>query len=285
MYQEDEQVQTRRRQADAAIQLAMANRWEEAVNVNRSIIQLFPNDGDSYNRLGKALMELGRYNDAKKAYNKALELDPNNSIARKNLERLKVLAKAKPAQPAMPQVDPKLFIEEMGKSATTQVQSPTADALATLNAGDRLMLRPDGTALRAVTPGGEAVGVIEPKLTSRLLKLMEGGNEYAVAVTSVSKDSLRVIIKETFQHPNMVGRPSFPTAVGGEGLRPYTKGSLLRARAEEADRADDADDGDLPEEDDDSGSEWEDESSLPRGHVRLNDAAAAEDMDDEDLEE
>jgi tetratricopeptide (TPR) repeat protein len=284
MYQEEDQVQTRRRQADVAIQLAMANRWEEAVNANRSIIQLFPNDGDSHNRLGKALMELGKYSDAKKAYNKALALDPTNAIARKNLERLKVLAKSKAAQPSMPQVDPKLFIEEMGKSAVTDVQSPTEQALTTLNAGDRLILRPEGASLRAVTPGGEPVGLIEPKLTSRLIKLLDGGNQYAVAVTSVSNEGLRIIIKETYQHPSMVGRPSFPTTAGVEGMRPYTKGSLLRARLEEADRQDEADDRD-PTDDDDSSSEWEDESSLPRGHVRLNDAAAAEDMDDEEIEE
>ena len=59
MYQETETVQTRRRQIDSAIQLAMDNRWEEAVQVNRAILSVFPNDTDSYNRLGKALMELG----------------------------------------------------------------------------------------------------------------------------------------------------------------------------------------------------------------------------------
>jgi hypothetical protein len=93
MYQETETVQTRRRQIDVAIQLAMESRWEEAVQTNRAIIGVFPNDTDSYNRLGKALMELGKYNDAKKAYKKAIELDSTNQIAKKNLDRLGVLAK------------------------------------------------------------------------------------------------------------------------------------------------------------------------------------------------
>lgn len=280
MYQDEESIQTRRRQTDAAIQLAMSNRWEEAVNVNRSIIQLFPNDSDSYNRLGKALMELGRYNEAKKAYNKALELDPNNQIAKKNLDRLKVLTKSKPAQPQMPQVDPKLFIEEMGKSAVTTLQDPPKDMLAKLNAGDQLVLKPKEKAIEVTTPEGELVGTLEPKLTSRLLKLIEGNNQYAIGVTSVSSEGCRVIIKETYQHPSQAGRPSFPTAVSSEGLRPYTKGSLLRARLEEGDRVEDADD-----EESESSSGWEEETMLPQGHVRLNDAAAAEDLDDDELEE
>src|SRR3989304_9089590 len=106
MYQETETVQTRRRQIDSAIQLAMGNRWEEAVQVNRSILTVFPNDTDSYNRLGKALMELGRYNEAKKAYKKALELDSTNQIAKKNLERLRILAKSGMTQAEATQADP-----------------------------------------------------------------------------------------------------------------------------------------------------------------------------------
>ena len=45
MYQEAERVQSRRRQTDTAIQLAKANRWEEAVATNRAILKLFPGHG------------------------------------------------------------------------------------------------------------------------------------------------------------------------------------------------------------------------------------------------
>ena len=93
MFQEEDRDQVRRRQSERAIQLAMATRWEDAVQANRSIIKLFPNDADSYNRLGKALMELSRFPAAKKAYKRALELDGANQIAKKNLERLTVRAK------------------------------------------------------------------------------------------------------------------------------------------------------------------------------------------------
>ena len=228
MYQEEEKVQTRRRQTDTAIQLALANRWEEAVQVNRAILSLFPNDVDSHNRLGKALMELGRYPEAKKAYKKSLELDATNQIARKNLERLSTLAKAGGAQVGTSQIDPTLFIEEMGKAAVTTLQQTKPETLAKLNAGDRLELRPKGNALTVETARGEVIGTVDPKLTLRLIKLMDAGNKYAAAVTSLSKNECRIIIKETYQDPSQVGRPSFPTAIAAEGLRPYTKDSLLR---------------------------------------------------------
>ena len=82
---------------ERAIELAMQNRWSEAADINRKIIELYPSDADAYNRLGKALMEMGRYRDALATYQKAIELDPNNVIAKKNVERLVHLADKAPA--------------------------------------------------------------------------------------------------------------------------------------------------------------------------------------------
>jgi hypothetical protein len=61
----------------------------------------------------------------------------------------------------------------------------------------------------------------------RLIKLMEGGNEYAAAIATLSQDDVRVIIKETFQHPSQAGKLSFPPTAG-DAFRAYTKEGLLR---------------------------------------------------------
>jgi hypothetical protein len=279
MYQEAEHVQTRRRQTDTAIHLAMENRWEEAVTVNRAILSLFPNDIDSLNRLGKALMELGRYNEAKKPYKRALELDMTNQIAKKNLERLNVLAKTRLPQAETTLVDPGLFIEEMGKTAVTNLQQVSQEALTKLNAGERVDLRPKGNGLIVETPGGEFVGTVESKLAHRILKLLQAGNQYAAAITSLTKDQCKVIIKESYQHPSQAGRPSFPTAVTTEGPRPYTKDSLLRHGDDEK-----GDDETSEETGAEEGETWENESVIQEGHIRL-DAAAAEEAVDDEIEE
>src|SRR5438270_8884213 len=95
--QADDRIRLRRVLPERAIALAMQNRWSEAADVNRKIIELYPNDADAYNRLGKALMEMGRYRDALSTYQRAIELDPNNVIAKKNVERLVHLADKEPA--------------------------------------------------------------------------------------------------------------------------------------------------------------------------------------------
>jgi len=283
MYQEEETSQVRRRQAAKAIQLAMASRWEEAAEVNKSIISLSPNDVDAYNRLGKAFMELGRYNEAKKAYKKALELDTTNQIAKKNLDRLAVLAKAGGAQAEASQVDQTLFIEEMGKSAVTTLRAPSPEVFARLNAGDRLEMQPQGNGLAIETPSGAFVGNVEPKLGLRLIKLMEGGNKYAAAVTGLNKGECRIVIKETYQDPSQAGRPSFPAAITKEGTRPYTKESLVRYETP-SDEAAELEETELGA-DGEGKDAWESETELQEGDVRLYDAAAAEDADDDELEE
>jgi tetratricopeptide (TPR) repeat protein len=280
---ETQQVRTKRSETERAIQLALANRWEEAAQVNRAIIQQYPNDVDAYNRLGKALMELRQYKEAKKAYEKALELDKTNQIARKNLERIQTLLKSRQAQAETTAVDPKLFLEQTGKSAVTVLQKTAPEVVARLDAGDRVELKPSNGTLIVQTPTGEYVGELEPRLGLRLKKLMEGGNEYAAAIASLSKGECRVLIRETYQHPSQAGKPSFPTLTPSEGLRPYVKERLLRYETEvEEELTEEEEEPEITAEA--SEKEIWDDTELQEGDVRLYDAAAAEDVDDE-LEE
>lgn len=287
MYQEEEQVEVRRRQGERAVKLAMANRWEDAVAANRAILEVFPNDTDSYNRLGKALMRLKRFPAARKAYKKALAIDESNQIAKKNLERIKALAKSGGAQTEAAQADPSLFIEEIGKTALTSLERLNADVLIKLTAGDRVQLQRKGDGLFVETLGGDTIGSIELRLRSRILKLLDGGSEYAAAVTSLEEEECRVIIKETHRAPDQAG-PSFPTTITTEKVRPYTKGSLIEdgTRPEKTSRATSNADPEDSDSDDKKGEDWDDETIVQEGHVSINDAAAAEDADDDDeLEE
>jgi len=233
-FQAEEKARLRRQRVELAISLAMQGKWEEAVQVNRGLLELFPEDVDAYNRLGKALMELGRYDEARDAYRRAVEIDANNTIARKNLSRLAHLKEAPVAvREAREKPEPQLFIEETGKSGVTPLhQAASREVLARMTAGDPVRLKVSDKSLVVENLAGEYLGQLEPRLAFRLLKLMEGGNQYAAAVAGLSDTGVRVIIKETYQDPSQVGRISFPTR-GGEAFRPYTRESLLRHEFEE----------------------------------------------------
>jgi tetratricopeptide (TPR) repeat protein len=232
-YQEEEQVRLRRQRTKSAIALAMQGRWREALAANKDIIESFPNDVDAYNRLGRAYIELGEYSLAKEAYGRALELDPYNIIAQKNLRRLSYLGEAAVTPEAdSDKAKPQHFIEETGKAGVVNLYHlAPREVLAKMVAGDRVYLRVDDSTLAVGNSRGEYLGLVESKHAQRLIKLMEGGNRYTAAIVSSAEDKVTVIIREVYQHPSQAGQLSFPPK-GVGSLQPYLSDKILRRELE-----------------------------------------------------
>ncbi len=233
-YQEAEQVGLKRRRSKQAVALAMEGRWREAIAINKEIIEGFPDDVEAYNRLGKAYMELGEYSEARDAYERAVQVDPYNAVAVKNLRRLSHLGGVMGATKSdCDKAGPEHFIEEVGRAGVVDLYhlgpSPT---LARMVTGDKVYLRIDGPNLMVENCWGEYMGQVEPKHGQRLIRLMEGGNKYTAATVSSAEDKMTIIIKEVYQHPSQVGRPSFP-ARGFEGPRTYIGDKVFRRGLEQ----------------------------------------------------
>ena len=198
-----------------AVAMAMDNRWAEAVEVNRAILDDFPNDLETCNRLGKALSELGRNGEARNAFERALSLSPHNPIAKKNLDRLSKLGDEVRSAGAPAVRSRRAFIEESGKSGVTSlINLAPAERLLELAPGHPLELDVAGGALKVSSQSGEYLGQVEPRLAARLVRLTRGGNRYEAIVTGVEERSLSVFIRETFRHPSQAGTVSFPSPEG-----------------------------------------------------------------------
>jgi len=230
-----EHLKPRSQYADDAVQLAIHGKWDEAVKLNKFIIDSFGADEETQNRLGKALSELGKLKDAKAAYEVALKLNPMNSIAKKNAARINALLHQKEGlKVGGTRVDLNLFVEEMGKTVITTVESATnADISSKVAAGDVAELKIEGDGITAETSRGVRVGQLEPKLARRLIKFMRGGNRYQAGLTSVDGNTVKLIVRETYQDPRFAGKPSFPMRRKREvEFRPYAKESLLAREVE-----------------------------------------------------
>jgi len=232
-YQLSEKAKLRRQRTNEAIALAMQSQWDEAIAVNKSIIEIFPDDADAYNRLGKALTQLGRYAEARDAYSHALEIEPNNGIAKKNIDRLAHLREAEAEPRNGRQVSSHLFIEETGKADVADLyRLAPRKVLVKIAAGDPVHLEAKGQSLTVESVDGEYIGEVEPRLGLRLIKLVQGGNRYTAAIVGVGEKGGKVMIKEVFQHPSQAGRPSFP-ARAADGFRPYVKDSMMKYERED----------------------------------------------------
>ena len=80
-----------RRWTAKAVELALMGHWDEAVQANLQILDLFPETIEARNRLGKAYLELGRHEEAAAAYEQNLQKQPSNMIARNKLTELYAL--------------------------------------------------------------------------------------------------------------------------------------------------------------------------------------------------
>jgi tetratricopeptide (TPR) repeat protein len=221
--------------AKEAIALAMQGRWEEAVRANKAILELSPTDVNAYNRLGRALMELGEYAQAREAYASTLKLDPNNSIARRNLSKLSCVEElTSTLKGDQRKIALDTFIEESTKVGIVNLRQLGAkEVLARVAIGDEVHLQVRGHKLVVQNEQGEYLGEVEPKHELHLIKLIENGNRYTTTIASMDESRIKLVIKEVYQHPSQEGFTSFPPK-GTEYLPPYMREDLIIPEREES---------------------------------------------------
>lgn len=223
-----ERVKPRSQLVEEAISAALERDWKTALELNEEIVSRFGVDEETHNRLGKVHTELGKMDEALSAYRATLELNPLNTIALKNVNRLETLMEDKADLPkGSAAVDVGLFVEEMGKTTLANVVLDKGVDAAMAAPGDQVKLRPGGDTLTVETSTGTRLGHVEAKLARRVLKFIEGGNEYTAAVAASDSKGLHVIIRETKQAAQFAGVPSFPVRKGQE-FRAHARDSLLR---------------------------------------------------------
>jgi type IV pilus assembly protein PilF len=78
-----------RSQVDFGINVAQRGLWREAIYRWEKAVQLDPSYAAAYNDLAIAYEHEGQLEKARKAYDKALELEPNNTQIRQNYDLFK----------------------------------------------------------------------------------------------------------------------------------------------------------------------------------------------------
>ena len=271
--------------ARRAVAFAINNRWEEAVALNQAIARDFPEDIGAYNRLGKALSELGRNKEAQEAFRLALRRSPNNAIAKKNLSRLMKLADADAprASKTSSRRRSKTFIEESGNAGVTSlIKLAPPETLVKLTPGDAVRLDHAGSGLVARDGTGAYIGQVEPRVGSRIARLAKGGNLYEAAITSVEERELVIIIRETYKTPAQSGIVSFPSR-SGTSYKVYVPNAVMGFEV-----SDDDDERELAvvtakDWSDDDTEPGDDEAFAPVIHRIINSPTAVIDAPDDDF--
>ncbi|HUG56162.1 MAG TPA: tetratricopeptide repeat protein [Candidatus Limnocylindrales bacterium] len=225
--------------AEQAIAAALEPDWDRAVDLNKQILDASPEDVEARNRYGRALIELGRLEEAKAAYAEVLRAEPHNPIALRNAARIEQLLehKGKPTQ-TKSRTQPRLFIEDMGKTGILRVINPAPPhVMAKYSPGTECELREQEGLLAVHALDGELLGFLEPKVGRRLIDLLRSGNQYVVALASNDTASARIALREVHQSPENAHRISFPGhhRPADTKERAYIKGTFFRYGSDEDD--------------------------------------------------
>jgi hypothetical protein len=172
-----------------------------------------------------------------------------------------------------PKATPSLFIGEVGKAGVVNLYHlAPLKVLAKMSAGDQVNLKVHGHHLQVENENGEYLGTVDNQHGFRLAKLMGGGNKYAAAIVNLDNEKVKIQIREVFQHPDQVGKLSFPAKVS-EGFQPHVKDALLRQGEED----------ELLEEEEGEDGDLEEGELLPEGFSIFEAGAYMDDMVDDEL--
>lgn len=195
--------------AQKAISHALDGEWDKAIKINLQLLKTNSKNTDALNRLAKAYAEIGKITKAKECAKKVLKQDPYNSIAAKCLDKWTGLTVSKITPGGSTSVD--VFIEQPGKTKMVELMHVSCQKLlAQLDCGDKLKLNPHGHRISVVSLDGKYVGRIPDNIGSRIKQLLNMGKEYDVFIKSITKEHVKIFIKEIFTPKNIADIQSFP---------------------------------------------------------------------------
>ncbi|HEX7017675.1 MAG TPA: hypothetical protein VF209_02080 [Patescibacteria group bacterium] len=187
-----------------SINAAKTQDWPTAIQTNQEILAIEPANIGALNRLGVALLQTGDTKNAQLQFEKVLQLDKSNTIAKKQLEHIK--SKRIPSLTFAREH----FIEEPGKTKVVELHRlANKDVLEELSLGDGCVLKSKNRYISVESNRGY-VGALPEDLSFRLTKLMNSGNTYECYIHSVNGASCSVYLKETKRSKKNEHINSFP---------------------------------------------------------------------------
>jgi len=195
-----------------AIKAALNQNWEKAAELNKKILKENPKNIPALNRLGKAFWEMNKTEEANKIYKKVIKIDRFNPIANKNLKRLtKTKKKSRNNLKQVFLSSERVFLEEPGKTKIirlTRLASPSV--LAQQDSGDPVLLIVKKRLICVADSEQNYLGALPEDLSQRMIKFINGGNQYQAFIKSADRQKLEVFLKEVFRSKKFLTTPSFP---------------------------------------------------------------------------
>jgi tetratricopeptide (TPR) repeat protein len=188
-----------------AIQTALLGDWNNAIMLNEQILKESPDDINTLNRLGFAMLSMGDIKGAKSVYEKVLSLDMKNPVALRNLKRLNT---GSPLRANIPLNN--LFIEETGKTKIVElVNIADKKVFSNLRSGEKINVTIKRNRIFVLDMEEQFLGMLPDDLGKRLIEFMSGGNEYDAYIWAIHDNKIFIFIREVKRAKKYQNQPSF----------------------------------------------------------------------------
>lgn len=193
--------------SNQAIQATLKGEWEHAVKLNKELLEENEKDVEALNRMGLAYTILGKSKQAKSTYQKVLDIDPLNSIAMKNIKKIRINTNKSENDSTI--LVNNIFLEEYGKTKVVDlINLSQAEILDSLRTGQIVEMSVKRLKI-FISQGKNYIGVLPDDIGKRLMKLMTGGNLYEAYVKSCTSQNVTIFIRELKKSNKFKDQPSF----------------------------------------------------------------------------
>lgn len=203
-----------------AIQNALRGDWNQAIAINVELLKENSADIETLNRLAFAYAILGNVKDAKKTYQKVLDIDIVNSIALRGIKRLNGITPVKKTKEKGKQTTAPLqittfinvsgiFLEETGKTKVIDlINIADSKTIAKLRTGESVTLSIKRSRI-FVQIDKQYIGSLPDDIGRRLIRFMQGGNTYSAHTKAVKSNKIAIFVRETKRAARFKHQPSF----------------------------------------------------------------------------
>ncbi|MFC1621783.1 tetratricopeptide repeat protein [Patescibacteria group bacterium] len=175
-----------------AVNAALKQNWPEAIEINQEILDKNTDDKDAKIRLGRAYMHTNKYAAAKKLFKEVLNVDPINSVAKKNYELASKNIKVNGNH-----INPKSLLKEPGKCIQVTLPLECKSKLE-FAPGEDLPMKV-GSATTSIWKEKSKLITIGNDIARKLYKAKQSGNNCETCFVKFNDESkeITVIIKCT----------------------------------------------------------------------------------------
>ena len=196
-----------------AVNAAITYNWQLAIDLNKKVIKLDKKNLSAYLRLGFATLQLQNYDESINYYRKALKIQPNNNVAKENIDRITILKSrsTKKNKKAFISLDPNLFLEIPGKTKSVSlVNLGQKNILAQLSVGQEVFLKTRKRKVEVRTKDNEYIGNLPDDLSRRLLVFLKAKSKYRAFIKEAILSKITIFISEEKKGTKVHHYLSFP---------------------------------------------------------------------------